>query len=130
VRMSDTGVRLDITRTDAGLVLVGEIDAHTAPDLAAHLDPLPAGDGDAVLDVAGIEFIDSSGLRVLIEAHQRAVAAGRRLVIQRPSASVRRLFEISGLAGHLLVDDSPADDSSAGDSSADGGPNEGSHASS
>jgi anti-sigma B factor antagonist len=103
--MSDTGVRLEITPIDNGLVLVGEIDAHTAPELAARLDPLPGDGADVVLDVAGIEFIDSSGLRVLIEAHQRAIAAGRRLVIRQPSASVRRLFEISGLTGHLVVAD-------------------------
>jgi anti-sigma B factor antagonist len=101
--MSDTGVRLEITPIEGGLVLVGEIDAHTAPELAARLDPLPGASTDLVVDVAGIEFIDSSGLRVLIEAHQRANAGGRRLVIRRPSASVRRLFEISGLAGHLVV---------------------------
>jgi anti-sigma B factor antagonist len=103
--MSDTGVRLEITPIEGGLVLVGEIDAHTAPELAARLDPLPGNSTDLVVDVAGIEFIDSSGLRVLIEAHQRANAAGRRLVIRRPSVSVRRLFEISGLSGHLVVAD-------------------------
>jgi anti-sigma B factor antagonist len=103
--MSDTGVRLDITPIEGGFVLVGEIDAHTAPDLGARLEPLPGDAGDVIVDVAGIEFIDSSGLRVLIEAHQRAGAAGRRLVIRRPSASVRRLFEISGLSEHLVVAD-------------------------
>jgi anti-sigma B factor antagonist len=103
--MSDTGVRLEIVDTPSGLDLRGEIDAHTAPELAAHLDPLPGDHGDVVLGVNGIEFIDSSGLRVLIDAHQRAGAAGRRLVIAKPSAAVRRLFEISGLLDHLVVED-------------------------
>ena len=51
----------------------------------------------------GIEFIDSSGLRVLVEAHQRAAAGGRSLVIHRPSVAVKRLLEISGLSEHLTV---------------------------
>ena len=103
--MSDTGVRLEIVEAPSGYALRGEIDAHTAPELASHLDPLPGSEGDVVLDVSAIEFIDSSGLRVLIDAHQRAGAAGRRLVIAKPSAAVRRLFEISGLLDHLVVQD-------------------------
>lgn len=102
--MSDTSMRLVITPMADGFALAGEIDAHTAPELARHLDPLPDGDGDIVLDVAGIEFIDSSGLRVLVEANQRAAAAGRRLVIRTPSAAVTRLLEISGLTEHLAID--------------------------
>lgn len=101
--MSDSSARLEVTPSEPGLVLVGEIDAHTAPVLLAHLDPLPAGNGDVVLDIAGVDFMDSSALRVLIEAHDRAGAAGRRLVLRSPSAAVRRLFEVSGLSEHLLV---------------------------
>lgn len=103
--MADTGVRLEITQTETGLSLSGEIDAHTAPELANHLDPLPGAGPEVTLDVAGIEFIDSSGLRVLIEVNQRADAADRTLLIQRPSAAVKRLFEISGLTEHLHVAD-------------------------
>jgi anti-sigma B factor antagonist len=103
--VNDPKPRLQITVEDSQLVLVGEIDAHTAPDLAEHLDPLPGDDGDVVVDVGGIDFIDSSGLRLIVEAHQRAEGADRRLVMRRPSASVTRLFEISGLTGHLTVVD-------------------------
>ena len=98
-----TGVRLQITPTSDGLELTGEIDAHTAPQLGDHLDPLPGDGGPVVLDVHGIEFIDSSGLRVLVEAHQRAASSGRGLVIHRPSVAVKRLLEISGLSEHLTV---------------------------
>ena len=98
-----TGVRLQITPTADGLELTGEIDAHTAPQLGEQLDPLPGDDGTVVLDVHGIEFIDSSGLRVLVEAHQRAVSGDRSLVIHRPSVAVKRLLEISGLSEHLTV---------------------------
>ncbi len=89
---------------EACLVLSGEIDAHTAPDLAGHLDPLPGDSGDVVLDVAAIEFIDSSGLRLVVEAHQRAETDGRRLVIRTPSPALMRLLEISGLIDHLTID--------------------------
>lgn len=105
--MSDVNPRLSIS-TDAAdaacLVLSGEVDAHTAPELAGHLDPLPGESGDIVLDMAAIEFIDSSGLRLIVEAHHRATDAERRLVLRHPNASVLRVLEISGLRDHLSID--------------------------
>ena len=103
--MSDVPVRLTAIDLDADtLVLEGEIDAHTAPDLAARYVELPAGDGDFVIDLSKVDFMDSSGLRVIIELHQRAEQASRRLVLRTPSQPVIRLIEVSGLNGHLHVD--------------------------
>lgn len=102
--MSDVPVRLIAIDLDAStLVLEGEIDAHTAPDLAARYVDLPAGDGDFVIDMSKVDFMDSSGLRVVIELHQRAEQASRRLVLRTPSQPVARLIEVSGLNGHLHV---------------------------
>ncbi|MGK0311898.1 MAG: anti-sigma B factor antagonist [Ilumatobacter sp.] len=98
----DTTSRLDIEIIDGGLSVAGEIDAHTCPDLAAALEPLP-GSGNVQIDMAGVQFMDSSGLRVLIGAHHRAAAAKRKLLICRPSKSVFRIIEISGLSDHLHV---------------------------
>lgn len=102
--MNDRSTRLQITPQGSRLVLDGEIDAHTAPDLGRHLDPLPGDGGDVVLDVGAIEFIDSSGLRLIVEAHQRAEADNRRLVVSQPSPAVVRLLEISGLTEHLTIE--------------------------
>ena len=93
--------RLDIARdVDGALILAGEIDSYTAPDLAERLAEDPPIE---VVDVGGVTFIDSSGLRVLVETHQTRTANGSRLVLRAPSAAVQRLLEISGLAGHLDV---------------------------
>jgi anti-sigma B factor antagonist len=102
--MSETAARLDITANADGLALAGELDAHTAPQLAQHLAELPAGEGNIVLDIERVEFMDSSGLRVVIDAHQRATDAGRRLVLRHPTAAVQRLLEISGLSDHLATE--------------------------
>jgi anti-sigma B factor antagonist len=85
---------------DGALVLVGEIDSYTAPLLGERLVD---GSPIEVVDLAGVSFIDSSGLRVLVEAHQARVEEGARLVLRAPSAAVQRLLEISGLMGHLDV---------------------------
>lgn len=101
--MSDALSRLTVSVHDSDVIVSGDIDAHTCPDLTAALEPLP-GQGDVRVDASSVSFMDSSGLRVLISAHQAAEASGRRLVIDRPSSSVVRLIEVSGLSGHLHVE--------------------------
>jgi anti-anti-sigma factor len=99
--MSTDDARLDVnTDVDGALVLAGEIDSYTAPDLAERLEADPSL---VVLDLTEVTFIDSSGLRVLVEGHRRRVEAGSSLTLRSPSAAVQRLLEISGLAGHLDV---------------------------
>ncbi len=104
--MSDVPVRLTAIELDGStLALDGEIDAHTAPELAARYAELPKGDGDIVIDMSKVDFMDSSGLRVIIELHQRVEQASRRLVLLTPSPPVARLIEVSGLTDHLHVSD-------------------------
>jgi anti-sigma B factor antagonist len=101
--MNDGSPGLVIHDAVGGLRLVGEIDGASTADLSARLDPLPGLDGDIQIDLSGVGFIDSTGLRVLIDAHQRAQKCGRRVVMTRPSVPVRRLFDISGLVPYLHV---------------------------
>ena len=101
--MSDPGSRVEIFATATGFGIAGEIDAHTAPALAAAMTELP--NGLVTVDVAGVSFMDSSGLRVLIEAATRARDGGGDLIICNPTPGIARLIEISGLAGQLRVDD-------------------------
>lgn len=101
--MSDLGARLEISATATGWEVRGEIDAHTAPTLAAAMAELPTG--VVTVDMAGVSFMDSSGLRVLIEAATRARDGGGDLVIAHPTPGITRLVEISGLGGQLRLDD-------------------------
>jgi anti-sigma B factor antagonist len=92
---------LAITPTGNGFAVVGEIDAHTAPQISAAV-----ANSDAAaleIDLSGVEFVDSSGLRALIEAHQQFEANGGSLTLVRPSAVVARLFDISGVGEYLNV---------------------------
>ena len=101
--MSEVGSRLEISATATGWGVSGEIDAHTAPTLAAAMTELPSG--VVTVDVAGVSFMDSSGLRVLIEAATRAREGGGDLIICNATPGIARLIEISGLAGQLRLDD-------------------------
>jgi anti-anti-sigma factor len=72
---------------------------------------LPAGDDDVVIDMAEVSFMDSSGLRVLLDLHQRADQAGCRLVLLTPSQTVTKLLDVSGLSDHFTVEPAPTTDS-------------------
>jgi anti-sigma B factor antagonist len=99
--MSAEATRLDLSDdVDGTLVLVGEIDSYTAPALAERLANEPKV---LMVDLAGVTFIDSSGLRILVEAHRARIDADASLTLRSPSAAVQRLLEISGLSSHLDV---------------------------
>jgi len=101
--MSNPQPLLGVEVVDDSLVLTGELDAHTAALLAQHLataGALPRLE----LDLAGVTFMDSTGLRHVLGEHQARERDGRRLVIRRPSAPVIRLIELTGLGPHLHVD--------------------------
>lgn len=88
------------------LVLRGELDPHTAPNLQTAIDQAIAGGATWIaLDLAAIRFIDSSGLRVIIQARQEAAGRGHTFVLRQPSATARRLLEVTGLLDHLEVRD-------------------------
>ncbi|MGI8711142.1 MAG: STAS domain-containing protein [Acidimicrobiales bacterium] len=60
-----------------------------------------------VLDCSAATYVDSSGLRVLLEARDHAHAHGGVATVHRPSATVRRVIEASGLDAVLIVTDPP-----------------------
>ena len=103
--MSALPNRLTISVTDdQTLVLGGELDAHSAPRLAASLDDLDAA-ATITLDVSSLDFMDSSGLRVVIEADQRARESAGSLVLLRPNRALSKLLAVSGLASTLDIVD-------------------------
>jgi anti-sigma B factor antagonist len=89
----------DETQTAAYRVTAkGEIDLQTAPRLAETLDSLiEQGAKLVVLEAAEVEFLDSSGLRVIINAGNALHASGGQLLIEGMSGAVQRVLEISGL---------------------------------
>ena len=79
------------------LVLRGELDMIGAPEVEARLAEL-AGQGAAVrLDLSGLTFMDSTGVRVLFSAAKDAGDGDRRLEIVRPEGDVWRVIELTGL---------------------------------
>lgn len=83
----------------------GEIDLATAPDLAAVLDTMIERRVPRIrVDMAGVTFVDSSGLGILVAALKRANAVDSTLVLQNLTGPARKVFEITGLLEVFGVD--------------------------
>jgi anti-sigma B factor antagonist len=60
-----------------------------------------------VLDLRSLKFMDSTGLRLILSAHARAVNRGRRLAIVEGGEAIKRIFRLTGVLGRLNVVDPP-----------------------
>jgi anti-sigma B factor antagonist len=89
----------------------GELDLSGAAVLEAELDRLAEDPGLAavVLDMRGLEFMDSSGLRLVVVADMRAREAGRRFSLIRGGETVHRVFEITRMSDRLDFVDAAED---------------------
>jgi anti-sigma B factor antagonist len=75
-----------------------EIDLTNVPGLRAALQEAAAtGSPALVVDMTRTRFCDSAGLRVLMDAHKRAVAEGGAVLLAVPAAAVLRVLEITGI---------------------------------
>ena len=98
---------VDIRAEDRGTVVTvaGELDVASSQVLERELRQLhevPV----VVVDLRGLTFIDSTGLGVLVRAHQVAREHGRRFGLVRGNGQVSRLLSLTGLDEELLVADS------------------------
>lgn len=79
----------------------GELDLSTAPDLEGPLEAaLSGGESSVLIDLTECEFIDSTGIALIVRAWQQLDADkehGGRLVIANNNDQVQRVLEISGL---------------------------------
>jgi anti-anti-sigma factor len=95
-------------RRSGGTVVVtvaGELDMAVTFRLEPELERLTDPDEvrALVLDMAAIEFMDSSGLGLLLSVHQRLQASGIRFVVADPSPVVRRMLQLTGVDGTLEI---------------------------
>jgi anti-anti-sigma factor len=88
----------------------GELDLATAPELEDKvLGAVRDGDKAVVLDLRELTFMDSTGVRTIVSAHQVAEQTGHELRVVRPprDSAVSRVIEISGIDDALGLVDEP-----------------------
>jgi len=108
-RPADEAFSVSVTADADGGALVavtGEVDVATADQVwAAVIEAMTTWTGDVVVDLSGVTFLDSQGIRALIRAHKDCGVDAARLSLRSPSSQVREVFEITGLDRVLQIED-------------------------
>lgn len=79
------------------VTLDGELDTAAAGEVEQILQPLYKSDGrDVIIDCTRLDYIASSGLRILISILKGAKAAGSKVVMRNLNEDIKNVFEITG----------------------------------
>jgi anti-sigma B factor antagonist len=98
-----------VSRTTGDTVVVsvsGEVDYTGIGSLAGALADGQSAAAVVVLDLSGVEFIDSMGIGVMLEAHRRAQTQGTQFRVV-PGSAVERVITAAGLDGRLVMEHLP-----------------------
>jgi anti-sigma B factor antagonist len=105
---ADLSIQVDHLGPHPVVRLSGDVDVESSPALTETLTTVQAGLGaePLVLDLTEVEFLDSSGLGVLVAAHQRASLQGGTLVLAGLHPRVAKVLRITKLNKVFTVADS------------------------
>jgi len=86
------------------VVIAGELDLADEPRADLAIDFVIAlGPSSVLVDLSRCDFVDATGLRILLGAQRRMRHAGSRVVFAAPTANVRRILELTGVREHLTL---------------------------
>lgn len=107
-RPVETNFEVDVRAEAQGAVVTvsGELDVASSRVLEQELAKLQDV-AIVIVDLRALSFIDSTGLGVLVRAHQLRKEQGRRFGLVRGDGQVHRLLSLTGLEHELLVSDTP-----------------------
>jgi len=105
-RWSDEfSVSVAVTGETAVVTVTGELDLYTAPRFRESMAPvLLSAPPEVVMDLSGVEFIDSSGIGVMVGALKRLRAHDGRLTLTGVSTTTRRALELVGLTRFMQIE--------------------------
>lgn len=87
------------------VILDGELDTAAATEVENTLRPLYNSDGkDVIIDCAGLEYIASSGLRILISILKGAKASGSKVVLKNMNDDIKSVFKLTGFINIFEVE--------------------------
>lgn len=106
--MSLLNIDIEAANGRANIALSGELDISSAGRVEDELTSLQSQSPEMlVLDLRELQFMDSTGLRLIVRADEAARAGGTRFIIVRGPEPVQRVFQIVGLDTRLDMADQP-----------------------
>ncbi|MBQ7539181.1 STAS domain-containing protein [Treponema sp.] len=79
------------------LVVEGRLDTGTAPQLEAELNKIPKIKMNLYINLSGIDYVSSAGLRVILLAHKVMLPTGGKMILRSPSAFCMQVLEATGM---------------------------------
>ena len=79
------------------LVVEGRLDTGTAPQLEAELNKIPKTRMNLYINLSGIDYVSSAGLRVILLAHKIMLPTGGKMILRSPSAFCMQVLEATGM---------------------------------
>jgi anti-sigma B factor antagonist len=101
--VTDLTLESKVTGDTAAVIVRGEVDMATAPQLREELTGLvDSGVTRLVLDCRDLQFLDSSGIGVLIAVHKLLDDSGS-LTLEAPPTHVRKVLDLTGVSEHVTI---------------------------
>ena len=99
-------MQIESNRTQGclNLKLSGRLETSTAPELQAVIEKELEGTDELKLDMEGIEYVSSAGLRVLLAASKEMKAKGGNMIVSNVNDDVMEVFEITGFKEILTIE--------------------------
>lgn len=85
------------------LVVAGRLDTQTAPELEKEVDAITSDVKELIFDMAGLEYVSSAGLRVILKAQKIMNAQGSMKLIS-VNDSIMEVFDITGFLDILTIE--------------------------
>ena len=99
---------MNITKTAEGekltVALEGRLDTLTAPELEESLSSALEGIKELVLDLSGLEYLSSAGLRVVLSTFKTVSAAEGKMTICNANEMVSKVFELTGFGNIVAIE--------------------------
>ena len=96
-------IKTNVNGTAATLAVAGRLDTQTAPELEQELDAIAGGLKELTLDMNGLEYVSSAGLRVILKA-QKIMNAQGSMKLTNVADSIMEVFDITGFLDILTIE--------------------------
>lgn len=99
-------MEIEILKEETATVVMikGRVDTVTAPELESQLSPFFSADKNLILDCSAMNYISSSGLRVILVAHKQLTGKGGKFVVRNLTQEVQTVFELTGFSRILTIE--------------------------
>lgn len=84
--------------------IIGRLDTVTSPDLDRAVKPLIEMGATVIFDCEQMEYVSSSGLRVVLATHKQLASVGGRFAVRNLNREVRTVFDMTGFSRMLTIE--------------------------